>query len=176
MILKKVLLLCLLAFAFNLNAQVFDPVKWDTKTEKISDTEYNLISTATIEAGWHLYSQVVPEGGPVATSFSYTTDSSFELISKTSEEEGHTVDDPVFEMKIKYFENKAEFTQRIKVLNNELSIVKGEVEFMVCDDEKCMPPNYIDLIFNLKDAKQVKEEATATAINFNTTETKIHNS
>ena len=170
---NKVLLLCLFAFAFNLNAQVFDPVKWETKTEKISDTEYNLISTATIDAGWHLYSQVVPEGGPVATSFSYTTDSDAKLIAKTIEEEGHTVDDPVFEMKIKFFENKAEFKQRIKVLNKELSIVKGEVEFMVCDDEKCMPPNYIDLVFNLKEAKQVEEETTATTLDFNATETEI---
>ncbi|WP_340154919.1 protein-disulfide reductase DsbD domain-containing protein [uncultured Winogradskyella sp.] len=170
---NKVLLLCLFAFAFNLNAQVFDPVKWETKTEKISDTEYNLISTATIDAGWHLYSQVVPEGGPVATSFSYTTDSDAKLIAKTIEEEGHTVDDPVFEMKIKFFENKAEFKQRIKVLNKELSIVKGEVEFMVCDDEKCMPPNYIDLVFNLKEAKQVEEETTATILDFNATETEI---
>lgn len=170
---NKVLLLCLFAFAFNLNAQVFDPVKWETKTEKISDTEYNLISTATIDAGWHLYSQVVPEGGPVATSFSYTTDSDAKLIAKTIEEEGHTVDDSVFEMKIKFFENKAEFKQRIKVLNKELSIVKGEVEFMVCDDEKCMPPNYIDLVFNLKEAKQVEEETTATTLDFNATETEI---
>tara|TARA_R110002033_G_scaffold20994_5_gene52556 strand:- start:3206 stop:5602 length:2397 start_codon:yes stop_codon:yes gene_type:complete len=170
---NKVLLLCLFAFAFNLNAQVFDPVKWETKTEKISDTEYNLISTSTIDAGWHLYSQVVPEGGPVATSFSYTTDSDAKLIAKTIEEEGHTVDDPVFEMKIKFFENKAEFKQRIKVLNKELSIVKGEVEFMVCDDEKCMPPNYIDLVFNLKEAKQVEEETTATILDFNATETEI---
>lgn len=170
---KKVLLLCLLAFAFNLNAQVFDPVKWNTKTEKISDTEYNLISIATIEAGWHLYSQVVPEGGPVATTFSYTTDSDSKLISKTIEEEGHTVDDPVFEMKIKYFENKAEFKQRIKVLNKELSIVKGEVEFMVCDDEKCMPPNYIDLVFNLKEAKLVEKDVDASTVSFGDTKSKI---
>lgn len=174
--LKKILLLCLLAFAFNVNAQVFDPVKWETKTEKISDSEYNLISTATIEAGWHLYSQIVPEGGPIATAFNYTTDSDIELLSNTKEEDGHTVDDPVFDMKIKFFENKAEFTQRIKILNKELSIVKGEVEFMVCDDEKCMPPNYIDLVFNLKEAKGVEglaEESTATTLDFNATKPKI---
>ena len=155
---NKILLLCLLvlAFSFSLNAQIFNPVKWETSTEKISDIEYDLISTATIDAGWHLYSQVVPENGPIPTTFTYKTNNNFELVAQTVEEEGHTVDDPVFEMKIKFFENKAEFRQRIKVLNKELSIVEGEVEFMVCDDEKCMPPNYLDLKFNLKDVKRVE--------------------
>ncbi|RED43820.1 thiol:disulfide interchange protein DsbD [Winogradskyella eximia] len=175
MILKKVLLLCLLAFSFlfNLNAQVFDPVKWETKTEKISDTEYDLVSIATIEAGWHLYSQDVPEGGPIATGFTYKTNKDVELVGETSEEDGHVIDDPVFEMKIKFFENKAEFRQRIKIVNKELSIVEGEVEFMVCDDEKCMPPNYIDLQFNLKEAKLVKEDSSSTTLNFGNTESKI---
>jgi thiol:disulfide interchange protein DsbD len=155
MTIKKVLLLCLLAFcfSFNLYSQVFEPVKWETKTEKISDTEYNLISIATIDSGWHLYSQVVPEGGPIATAFTFKETADYKIIDKTVEEDGHIVDDPVFEMKIKFFEDKAEFRQRIKLLNEELSLVEGEVEFMACDDEKCLQPTYIDLKFSLKDAK-----------------------
>ena len=172
---KKVLLLCLLAFSFSfhLYAQVVEPVKWETKTEKISDTEYDLISTATIDAGWHLYSQVVPEGGPIATNFSYTTSEDFKIVGKTSEEEGHTVDDPVFEMKIKFFENKAEFRQRIKIVNKELSIVEGEVEFMVCDDEKCLPPTYIDLKFTLKDEKPEENTTSVLSMDLGNTEQKI---
>ena len=156
---KKVLLFCLLAFlfSFNINSQVFDPVKWETKVEKISETEYNLVSIATIDSGWHLYSQNVPEAGPIPTGFSFTENDNFELVGETAEDEGHTVDDPVFQMRIKFFENKAEFTQRIKVLNKELSIVEGEVEFMVCDDEKCLPPSYIDLKFNLKDTEEAED-------------------
>lgn len=161
---KKVLLLCLLAFSFsiNLSAQVFDPVTWDTKVKKVSDTEYDLITTATIDAGWHLYSQNVPENGPIPTSFLYAENDDFELIGETSEDEGEIVDDPVFQMRIKFFDNKAEFVQRIKVLNKELSLVEGEVEFMVCDDEKCLPPNFIELKFNLKEGKEA-EEATPEA-------------
>ena len=172
---KKVILLCLLAFSFSyhLYAQVVDPVKWETKTEKISDTEYDLISTATIDAGWHLYSQVVPEGGPIATNFSYQTNEDFKLIGKTSEEDGHTVDDPVFEMKIKFFENKAEFRQRIKIVNKELSIVEGEVEFMVCDDEKCLPPTYIDLKFTLEHEKPKENTSSALSMDLGNTEQKI---
>ncbi|WP_458629107.1 protein-disulfide reductase DsbD family protein [Winogradskyella sp. PC D3.3] len=163
---KKALLLCLLAFSFSFNlfSQVFDPVKWETKVEKISDTEYNLISIATIDSGWHLYSQNVPENGPIATSFSYTNTKDFELVGKTLEEDGHTVDDPVFQMRIKFFENKAEFSQRIKILNKELSLVEAEVEFMVCDDEKCLPPNYIDLKFNFKNDLDAEEDASEVSL------------
>ena len=108
MTLKKGLLYCLLAicFSFNLSAQVFEPVKWETSVEKISDSEYDLISIASIDSGWHLYSQVVPEGGPIPTTFSYKDNSSYKKIGETNENEGHVVDDPVFDMKIKFFENK----------------------------------------------------------------------
>ncbi|WP_299102865.1 protein-disulfide reductase DsbD [uncultured Winogradskyella sp.] len=163
---KKVFLLCLLAFSGNLFAQIYNPVKWETRTEKISDTEYNLISTATIDANWHLYSQVVPEGGPIATGFSYKSNSDYDIVGKTIEEDGHTIMDPVYEMKIKFFENKTEFRQRIKVLNEELSIVDGEVEFMACDDEKCMPPSYVDLKFNIKEAELIKEPSATEVISF----------
>lgn len=139
-------------------AQILEPVKWSTSVEKISDTEYNLVSIATIDKGWHLYSQNVPDDGPIPTTFTYTEDG-FQLLENTKEEEGHTVDDPVFEMKIKFFENKAEFKQRIKVLNNELSIVKGEVEFMVCDDARCLPPSYVDLEFNLSNSESVSSNS-----------------
>ena len=166
MTIKKVLLLSLFAFcfSFNLFSQVFDPVKWETKVEKISDTEYNLISIATIDSGWHLYSQSVPDNGPISTGFSYTENENFELVGKTSEDEGQTVDDPIFQMKIKFFDSKAEFRQRIKVLNKELSLVEGEVEFMVCDDEKCLPPSYIDLQYNLKDAEVVEANSAEMSL------------
>ena len=141
-------------FILSSNAQVFEPVSWETSVAKVSDTEYDLISTATIDSGWHLYSQTQYEGGPISTTFNYSENDNYKLIGETSEEEGKTVDDPVFQMKIKFFENKAEFKQRIKVLNDELSVVKGEVEFMVCDDEKCLPPNYVDLNFQLKKTEE----------------------
>ena len=146
-----IITLCsLLSLVITGNAQILEPVKWETSVEKISDTEYDLISTATVEGGWHLYSQNVPDDGPIPTTFLYKANADYELTGTTSEEEGHTVDDPIFQMRIKYFGDKAEFRQRIKVLNQELSIVEGEVEYMACDDEKCLPPDYIDLKFNLK--------------------------
>ena len=125
--------------------QIHNPVKWSTSVENISDGEFNLIITASIDENWHLYSQDVPADGPIATTFSFTDSDDFELVGETLEEEGHTVDDPVFGMKIKYFEEKAVFKQRIKKLNEKPISIVGEVEFMVCDDANCLPPTYVDL-------------------------------
>jgi thiol:disulfide interchange protein DsbD len=146
---KRFVLIFVLILSANLFAQIHDPVKWVTSIEKISDTEFKLISKATIEAGWHLYSQDVPNDGPIPTTFTYDDENgAFKIIGNTAEEEGHTIDDPVFGMKIKFFENTAIFTQRIEVLGDKTT-VNAFVEFMVCDDEKCLPPNEIDLVFNL---------------------------
>ncbi|HCE54415.1 MAG TPA: thiol:disulfide interchange protein [Lutibacter sp.] len=145
---KKIFsLLAFFALSIASYSQIHDPVKWSTSTQKISDSEYDLIITATIEAKWHLYSQNVPENGPIPTSFSFKISPDFKLMGKTSEEKGHTVHDPVFDMEIKYFENKAVFKQRIKVLSEKSLKIAGTVEFMVCDDSSCLPPTEIDLAF-----------------------------
>lgn len=158
---KKIfLLLAFFALGNASYAQIHDPVKWSTSVEKISNSEYDIIVTATIEAKWHLYSQNVPENGPIATSFSFKKNPDFELIGKPSEEKGHTVHDPVFDMKIKYFENKATFKQRVKIRTQNAVKVVGEVEFMVCDDSSCLPPTVIDLTFLIPGNK-----ANAASIN-----------
>ncbi|SFS42307.1 protein-disulfide reductase DsbD family protein [Lutibacter maritimus] len=146
---KKIFLVISLFIVSLSFSQIHDPVKWETSVEKVSETEYNLITTAIIEKNWHLYSQNVPQDGPIPTSFSYETSKDFEITGKTSEEEGHTVNDPVFEMKIKYFENKATFKQRIKVISKSTFDIKGSVTFMVCDDANCLPPTDIDLNFTI---------------------------
>lgn len=131
-------------------AQIHEPVKWSASIEKISNTEAYLVATATIEKGWHLYSQDVPDGGPVATSFEFDTSSKkFKLIGETEEGEGHVVDDKIFEMKIKYFDNKAVFKQKIKFPPNLKIKITGGVAFMVCDDANCLPPTTEELEFSL---------------------------
>lgn len=154
---KNFILILALAIGFNAFSQIHDPVKWSTAVEKMSDTEYILVANATIEPGWHLYSQKVPENGPIPTTFTFETEDSVELVNKVIEEEGVTIDDPVFNMRIKFFGNSASFRQHIKIVNKELSLVKGEVEFMVCDDTRCLPPAYIDLDFDLTKATAVTE-------------------
>jgi thiol:disulfide interchange protein len=152
---KKVILFIALLTMWLGQAQILEPVKWSTSVEKVSDTEYKLISKATIESGWHLYSQNVPEDGPIPTSFAYDESSgAFKFIDNTSEEKGQTIDDPVFQMKIKFFEKSAIFVQKIEVLGEETT-VNGIVEFMVCDDSRCLPPTEVDLVFNLSESKNV---------------------
>ena len=145
---KKFIILLIFVLSANAFSQIYNPVKWSTSVEKISDIEYNLIATATIESGWHLYSQVVPEGGPIPTTFTFIDSKHYSLVNKTQEEEGHEIYDSIFEIRIKFFENKAEFKQRVIVLN-DINTIDAEVEFMVCDDEKCLPPNNIDLAFKI---------------------------
>ncbi|MCC4226830.1 protein-disulfide reductase DsbD domain-containing protein [Zunongwangia profunda] len=147
---KTKLFLILFLCAGYMQAQIFEPVIWKTSVEKISDTEYDLIVTAKIEKGWHLYSQSVPEGGPVATSFSFEENTNYLKKGNTTEEKGHTVNDPIFEMEIKYFSDAARFTQRIKLRNDQAFQINGIVTFMVCDDSRCLPPTSEDLTFTIK--------------------------
>ena len=163
----SLLALLLLIFQWGFS-QILEPVEWSTSVEKISDDTYILVSKTNIEKGWHLYAQDVPEDGPIPTTFSYNLDEEVVLLGLTKELEGHIVDDPVFLMKIKYFEEYAEFRQAIKVSNNRLSSVLGEVEFMVCDDTRCLPPSYVDLEFNLNEAILIDAKVDALDENLST--------
>ena len=158
---KKIFLLLFLLLLSAANyAQIHNPVKWSTSVKKISATEYDLIINAAIETNWHLYSQNVPEDGPIPTNFSFEVSKDFELVGKTSEEDGHTVDDPIFGMKIKYFDTNAIFKQRIKIINKSAITVLGEVEFMVCDDANCLPPTFVDLKFSIPATKTTAENTS----------------
>ncbi|PIE49144.1 MAG: thiol:disulfide interchange protein [Flavobacteriales bacterium] len=142
-------LLFFLVVSFSTYSQILNPIKWETSVVKDTEAEYTLIAKAVIEPTWHLYSQNVPENGPNPTLFTFYTNEDFELIGNTTEEEGHTVFDEVFKMEIKYFDNQTTFKQRIKVFNEKLSGVNGEVEYMACNDKQCTPPTTKDLVFNL---------------------------
>lgn len=146
---KAVLILVLLVFAIG-NSQILEPVKWSTKVVKISDKEYDLMAIATIDAKWHLYSQTVPEDGPIPTTFLFKSSTNYLKKGNTKEEEGHTISDPVFNMEIKFFETKALFKQRILIKEKKSFKVNATVEFMVCDDSRCLPPTEVDLVFNIK--------------------------
>lgn len=148
---NKFFLYLFLAFVStaSVQSQILDPVKWSTSVKKISETEYDLISKATIEQGWHLYSQVVPEDGPLPTVFTFEENDAYKSVGKVTEGKGVTELDPVFDMVITFFSNTASFTKRIKLTGDKGTTIKGEVEFMVCDDTRCLPPNYVDLIFKI---------------------------
>jgi thiol:disulfide interchange protein DsbD len=151
--------------ATSLQSQILDPVKWSTSIKKISDTEYDLISKATIENKWHLYSQVVPDNGPLPTLFTFEPNNAYTAVGKIKESKGVTEHDPVFDMVITFFEHSATFTKRIKLTGNVGTTVKGEVEFMVCDDTRCLPPAYVDLVFKIPAPENSTETVSPTENN-----------
>ncbi|MFH6998877.1 cytochrome c biogenesis protein CcdA [Flavobacterium sp. FlaQc-57] len=153
---KKIIITLLLLVSFSMFGQMYNPVKWTTSVEKISDREYILKAEAAIQSGWHLYGQYIEEGGPSATAFSFkNSKKNFEIIGKTTEGKGHEVVDKIFNMKIKYFEDKALFTQKIKFNSDQITNIAAEVEFMVCDDSNCLPPSSEELSFKIPNSKKL---------------------
>lgn len=147
---KRILFVLLLISAFA-EAQIYNPVTWSTRTEKVSESDFELVITADIEPGWHLYSQNVPDGGPIPTAITFPEKPDvYQLLGSPEEGEGHEEYDNVFEMDIKYFETRAVFKQRIRVLSEEKLSLEGVVEFMVCDDSNCLPPTEVDISFEVQ--------------------------
>lgn len=146
---KKLTILLFLFLSLNATSQILDPIEWSTEVVKISDKEYDLVATATIEDGWHLYSQSVPENGPRPTTFIFESNGKYLKKGNTKEGEGYEVDDPIFEMRIKYFDTKAQFIQRIRLKSQDAFVVNGTVEYMTCNDTKCLPPKEVDLEFEI---------------------------
>ncbi|NJW51335.1 protein-disulfide reductase DsbD family protein [Salinimicrobium oceani] len=127
----------------NLGNNIEDPIEWNASIEQDNDSIYTLVFTAHLEKGWHLYSQeeVDIEIAPIPTAFTYTeVPGKYELIGTTEEPDVPALYDAVFETEITYFEDKAEFRQKIRVLDPEDLVITAEVYFSVCDDEKCLPP------------------------------------
>ncbi|MHC0447548.1 cytochrome c biogenesis protein CcdA [Flavobacterium sp. 3-218] len=145
-----------LLFSIFVKAQIYNPIKWKTSVEKISDTEYELQAKAIIESGWHLYSQEVSDGGPIPTHFNFIKSADFQLTDAVKEEKGKTINDPVFKMQIKFFEKETTFRQRIKILSSKPFKINAEVEFMVCNDENCLPPSSDELEFMISPSAKAK--------------------
>ncbi|MFZ4464308.1 MAG: cytochrome c biogenesis protein CcdA [Bacteroidales bacterium] len=157
--LRNMLVSLMLLLTGSVFSQVLEPVTWKSSTEKISDTEYNLIFTAKIEPKWHLYSQDIPMTPP-ATTFSFTENKDVELIGKVTESQSVEEYDPNFDVKLKYFSGKAVFTQKVKLLK-ETAVVKVSIDFMSCDDSKCIPPTEEEFTFKLGETKVATTEVKA---------------
>jgi len=132
------LLLSLVVYA--LQAQIKDPVKFKTELTPLSDTEAEVVFTATIDKGWHVYSTDLGDGGPIAATFNVDNKSGIELVGKLKPvgKEVSTFD-KLFEMKVRYFENTAKFVQKVKLTGGAYAI-EGYLEYGACDDESCLPP------------------------------------
>jgi hypothetical protein len=152
-VVKTLAIVILLFLTFSMSAQMLNPVKWSFSVSKISPAESELVFTATIDKGWHLYSQDIPEGGPIPTTFHIEKGMGFFLDGKVLEPKPIEVMDKQFDMKVKYFSTSVEFRQKVKIMSAKPVEVKGYVEFMCCNDEQCLPPNEVNFNFNLPASK-----------------------
>lgn len=144
-------LLVMLMLNLASQAQVLEPVKWRFTTESLGNDEFNLVFIAKIEPRWHLYSQDIPMSPP-ATTFTFEKNADFELIGKVTESKSVEQYDPNFEMTLKFFSVEATFKQKVKVGAGKSVTVKGNVEFMSCDDTRCLPPAEEPFSFSLQSA------------------------
>ncbi len=131
----------LLLFSNFLFAQIKNPVEWIATSKKINDKTYEIHLTANINKGWHVYSQTTPDGGPVATTVTFTKNPLLIIDGKTKElgklEQRH---EDLFGVDVKQFSNKIDFVQVVKLKANVKTSVDVAVEFMVCNDKQCLPP------------------------------------
>ncbi|EFK59385.1 protein-disulfide reductase DsbD family protein [Sphingobacterium spiritivorum] len=142
-------LLAILFLGGVAEAQILNPVKWTYAAKKINDKEAVLYMKAQIDKGWHIYSQNMAEGGPVKTKFTFKPGKEYGLIGKTMEPKSIAKFEDTFKMTVNYFEKEVVFQQKIK-LNSKSPVVQGTVEFMVCDDKQCLPPEEIEFKIAIK--------------------------
>ncbi len=133
---KKIYLLLITFFAFaNVNSQIINPVKWTSKTEKISETEFNLVISGKIDDSWHVYSQFTPDGGPLPLELKFSEQKgNFELIGKATESPYKKAFNEVFEVDEYYFEKSATITQKVKITNPKTDKIKLIIDYQVCKD------------------------------------------
>ena len=131
-----------------MQAQIKDPVKFKTELNSLSDTEAEIVFTAAIDKGWHVYSTDLGDGGPISATFNVEKKSGVELVGKLKPvgKEIATFD-KLFEMKVRYFENTAKFVQKVKLTGGAYAI-DGYLEYGACDDESCLPPTEVPFKFS----------------------------
>ena len=146
---KKLISSLLLSFVVCvLQAQIKDSVKFKTEFNTLSDTEAEIVFTAAIDKGWHVYSTELGDGGPISATFNVDKTSGIELLGKLKPvgKEVATFD-KLFEMKVRYFENTAKFIQKVKLTGGAYEI-EGYLEYGACDDESCLPPTEVPFKFS----------------------------
>lgn len=161
--------------ALNVYSQIYDPVAWDFSYTRTGDNEYELIFTATIEKGSHIYSLDIPRGGPIPTTFSFDTVPSFKLVGKPYEvTRPEELFDEAFGFKIKSFSDHAEFRQKIVSGENSF-IVKGVVNYMSCNNTTCSPPKDVDFSIQIGEPSQIAS-GTASSVSEISTEVAVQKS
>lgn len=137
----KILHIILLVLGTGFMAHAQKPIKWSFYSVKKGDKIYEIKLTALLDPGWHIYSASTPEGGPVLTKISFNKNPLTQL-QGTIREIGNIQKkyEDVFEVDTKFYANKVDFIQLVKLKANAKTSVSGVVEFMVCNGHQCLPP------------------------------------
>ena len=122
-------------------AQVKNPAKWSFSSKAKGADTYEVHFVVTIEKGWHIYSQSTPDGGPVATSFTFSKNPLIILQDKIKEvgrlEQHH---EPLFGVDVKQYSDRVDFVQIVKIRKGIKTMLTGSIEYMLCNDSECLPP------------------------------------
>jgi thiol:disulfide interchange protein DsbD len=127
-----------------------DPVKWEFSSKKINPSTYEIHLKAKIEDEWHIYSQSTPDGGPVATSISFTRNPLVIMkgdVKEVGKMEQHF--EKLFGVEVKQFSEKVAFVQTVTVKAGIKTTLRGTIQYMTCNDEQCMPPKKISFTVSL---------------------------
>lgn len=141
-----VIIFVLLSSALFVNGQILRPVKWSYGSKRTGKNEAVVFIKATIDEGWHIYSTTQPDGGPVRTSFIFTSSKAYEPSGGIAAPKPLTKFETSFNMDVQYFENAVVFRQKV-ILKNAHAVIAGKLNYMVCNDQKCLPPE--DISFNI---------------------------
>ncbi len=157
---KKIVSLLALLVTFLGTAQIVEPVKWSSSIAVVSDTELDLIISASIEKNWHLYSQFTPEGGALPLVFTFKNQKgNYQLVGNAKEGKYKKSFNEIFEIEEYYFQTSAKFIQRIKLLNPKLKTISLLADGQACIDGKCVQTEG-NLVFNLPEIKESTETVT----------------
>lgn len=141
-------------------AQIQEPVKFKTELKNVSATEVEIVFTASIEQGWHVYSTDLGDGGPISATFNTDKLVGAEVVGKLRPVGKEVASfDKLFEMNVRYFEHNAQFVQKLKLTGGDYQIV-GYLEYGACNDENCLPPTQVEFSFTGKG-----QNASASASN-----------
>lgn len=127
-----------------------DPVHFKSELKQISGTEAEIVFTATIDDGWHVYSTDLPDGGPISATFNVDKIEGAELVGKLTpvgKEEDKF--DQMFQMQVRFFEHNAQFVQKIKITGATFKI-EGYMQYGACNDQNCLPPTDVNFSFTGK--------------------------
>lgn len=134
----------LLLMAIMCQAQMADPVKFSAQLKTNGTADGEIVFSGKIANGWHVYSTDLGEDGPIQATFHVDKKDGVELVGKLTPK-GREISqmDPMFEMKLRYFEHSVQFVQKVKFTKPKYSI-KCYLEFGACNDQMCMPPTQVN--------------------------------